>query len=43
MAAQELNALAQKVRTRLGLTLTAGADVRDYVAAQCSKEKARPV
>ena len=39
MAAQELNALAQKVRTRLGLTLTAGADVRDYVAAQCSKEK----
>ena len=24
MAAQELNALAQKVRTRLGLTLTAG-------------------
>ena len=39
MAAQELNALAQKGRTRLGLTLTAGADVRDYVAAQCSKEK----
>ena len=39
MAAQELNALARKVRTRLGLTLTAGADVRDYVAAQCSKEK----
>ena len=39
MAAQELNALAQKVRTRLRLTLTAGADVRDYVAAQCSKEK----
>ena len=25
--------------TRLGLTLCAGADVRDYVAAQCSKEK----
>ena len=39
LAAQQLNALAQKVNTRLGLTLTAGADVRDYVAAQCSKEK----
>ena len=39
LAAQQLNALAQKVRTRLGLTLSAGADVRDYVAAQCSKEK----
>ena len=39
LAAQELNALAQKVSTRLGLTLAAGADVRDYVAAQCSKEK----
>ena len=39
LAAQELNALAQKVRTRLGLTLAAGADVRDYVAAQCSKDK----
>ena len=39
LAAQQLNALAQKVRTRLGLTLAAGADVRDYVAAQCSKEK----
>ncbi len=39
LAAQQLNALAQKVSTRLGLTLTAGADVRDYVAAQCSKEK----
>ena len=39
LAAQELNALAQKVRTRLGLTLSAGADVRDYVAAQCSKDK----
>ena len=24
---------------RLGLTLSAGADVRDYVAARCSKEK----
>ena len=39
LAAQQLNALAQKVSARLGLTLTAGADVRDYVAAQCSKEK----
>ena len=39
LAAQQLNALAQKVRTRLGLTLTAGADVRDYVAAQCTPEK----
>lgn len=39
LAAQQLNALAQKVSTRLGLTLSAGADVRDYVAAQCSKEK----
>ena len=39
LAAQRLNALAQKVSTRLGLTLCAGADVRDYVAAQCSKEK----
>ena len=39
MAAQQLNALAQKVNTRLHLTLTAGADVRDYVAAQCSREK----
>jgi len=39
LAAQQLNALAQKVNARLGLTLSAGADVRDYVAAQCSKEK----
>ena len=39
LAAQQLNALAQKVSARLGLTLCAGADVRDYVAAQCSKEK----
>ena len=39
LAAQQLNALAQKVSARLGLTLSAGADVRDYVAAQCSKEK----
>ena len=35
LAAQQLNALAAKVKTRLGLTLSAGADVRDYVAAQC--------
>ena len=39
LAAQQLNALAQKVSTRLGLTLCAGADVRDYVAARCTKEK----
>ena len=39
LAAQQLNALAQRVRTRLGLTLSAGADVRDYVAAQNSREK----
>ena len=39
LAAQQLNALAQKVRTRLGLTLSAGADVRDYVAAQCTTQK----
>ena len=39
LAAQQLNALAQKIRTRLGLTLSAGADVRDYVAAQCTKQK----
>ena len=39
LAAQQLNALAQKVRTRLGLTLSAGADVRDYVAAQCTPQK----
>ena len=39
LAAQQLNALAQRVHSRLGLTLTAGADVRDYVAVQCSKEK----
>ena len=36
LAARQLNALAQKVHTRLGLTLSAGADVRDYVAAQCT-------
>ncbi len=39
LAAQQLNALAQKVSTRLGLTLSAGADVRDYVAAQCTPKK----
>ena len=36
LAAQQLNALAQKVTARLGLTLAAGADVRDHVAAQCT-------
>ena len=39
LAAQQLNALAQKIRVRLGLTLSAGADVRDYVAAQCTAQK----
>ena len=39
LAAQQLNALAQKTRTRLGLTLSAGADVRDYVTAQCTTQK----
>ncbi len=39
LAAQQLNGLAQKVSTRLGLTLSAGADVRDYVAAQCTPQK----
>ena len=39
LAAQQLNALAQKIRTRMGLTLSAGADVRDYVAAQCTAQK----
>ena len=39
LAAQQLNALAQKVSARLGLTLAAGADVRDYVAAQCTPQK----
>ena len=39
LAAQQLNALAQKIRTRLGLTLSAGADVRDYVATQCTAQK----
>ncbi len=39
MAAQQLNALARKVQTRLGLTLSAGADVRDHVAARCTPEQ----
>ena len=39
LAAQQLNELAQKIRTRLGLTLSAGADMRDYVAAQCTAQK----
>ena len=39
LAAQQLNALAQKIRARLGLTLSAGTDVRDYVAAQCTAQK----
>ena len=39
LAAQQLNGLAQKIRTRLGLSLSAGADVRDYVAAQCTAQK----
>ena len=39
LAAQQLNGLAQKIRTRLGLTLSAGADVRDYVAAECTAQK----
>ena len=39
LAAQQLNGLAQKIRTRLGLTLSAGVDVRDYVAAQCTAQK----
>ena len=39
LAAQQLNALAQKIRARLGLTLSAGADVRDYVTAQCTAQK----
>ena len=39
LAAQQLNALARKVQARLGLTLSAGADVRDYVAARCTPEQ----
>ncbi len=37
MAAQNLNALAQKVHARLRLTLTADAAVRDYVASKCTR------
>ena len=43
MAAQELNALARKVRTRLGLTLTAGADVRTMWPPSAPRRRARPV
>ena len=39
LAAQQLNALARKVQTRLGLTLSAGANVRDHVAARCTPEQ----
>ena len=39
LAAQQLNSLARKVQTRLGLTLSAGADVRDHVAARCTPEQ----
>jgi len=39
LAAQQLNTLAAKVKARLGLTLAAGADVRDYVADQCSPQQ----
>ena len=39
LAAQQLNALSRKVQTRLGLTLSAGADVRDHVAARCTPEQ----
>ena len=39
LAAQQLNVLARKVQTRLGLTLSAGADVRDHVAARCTPEQ----
>jgi hypothetical protein len=39
LAAQQLNALAQRVNERLHLILTAGADVRDHVAAQCSHSR----
>ncbi len=39
LAAQQLNALAQKVTKQLSMTLTVGADVRDWIAAQCSKAR----
>ena len=41
LAAQQLNALAAKVKTRLGLTMSAGADVRDYVAASAARSRVR--
>ena len=37
IAARELNALAQTVRDKCGLTLSMGADLRDLVAAQYGK------
>ena len=37
LAAQSLNRLAQKVNSRLSVKLLAGADVRDWVAAQHNK------
>ena len=37
LAAQQLNALSQRVARQLQLTLSAGAEVRDYVAAQCTR------
>jgi hypothetical protein len=37
LAAQQINTLAQKVSKQLSMTLTAGADVRDWVASKCSK------
>ena len=39
IAARELNALAQKVRTQCGLTLTMAGDVRDLLAAQYGKAR----
>ena len=39
LAAQQLNALARKVQARLGLTHSAGSDVRDHVAARCTPEQ----
>ena len=42
LAAQQLNALAAKVKTRLGLTLSAGADVRDSAARSRVRRGFRP-
>ncbi len=39
LAARQLNALAQKTARQLGLSLSAGEGVRDYVAARCSESK----